>query len=88
MGFSEEELDEIDYRHNDFASFKNLLKEWLEWYPGDSRDSTAFPTYSSLQQALVNAGLGDAARDFATYEDIIKPTDDYNEDDMYYDENW
>ena len=48
-----------------------------------SRGSSGYPTYSSIQKALVNVGLGNVARDFATYEAIVdtsKPIEDYDKD--------
>ena len=56
-----------------------MLGEWLEWYPGDDRGSTSFPTYSRIQQVLVDTGLGNVVRDFTAYQaitDISKPSDD------------
>ena len=38
-----------------------MLDEWLQWHPGDSRGSTSFPTYSTLQKSLFYAGCGNIA---------------------------
>ena len=72
LGFSNQELDQID-RQSD-ATFEGklnvLLRCWLQWYPGDSRGSTTFATYTQLKTALVNAGLGAVARDLPPYEEL------------------
>ena len=56
---------------SDTQCLGRLLKEWLKSYPGDSRGSTSFATYTGLKLALVKAGLGAVARDLPTYQDII-----------------
>ena len=47
-----------------------MLKEWVKWYPGDSRGSTKFPTYSDLQKVLIKAGFGNIARDLISYSEL------------------
>ena len=49
----------------------HLLSHWLQCYPGDSRGSTSFATYTQLRTALLNTGLGDIARDLPSYEELI-----------------
>jgi hypothetical protein len=48
-----------------------IIKQWLDSYPGDSRGSNSFATYTWLKRALVEAGLGASARDLPPYEYII-----------------
>lgn len=70
LGFTSKELD----RYTRYTKFNiptiSLLKEWVKWYPGDSRGSTTFPTYTGLKRALVKSGLGDVARDLKKYEQL------------------
>jgi DNA repair exonuclease SbcCD ATPase subunit len=47
-----------------------LLSQWLQRHPGDRRGSTSFATYTHLKTALLNAGLGEVARDLPPYEKI------------------
>lgn len=47
---------------------EEILRQWLDSYPDDSRGSTGFATYSKLKRALVMAGTGDFARDLLPYE--------------------
>ena len=48
-----------------------MLIQWFNAYPGDSRGSNSFATYTWLKRALVEAGLGASARDLPPYEHII-----------------
>ena len=48
-----------------------MIKQWFNAYPGDSRGSNSFATYTWLKRALVEAGLGASARDLPPYEHII-----------------
>ena len=57
LGFTTEELDKIGHRRS-MDGLSEMLKEWMKWYPGDSRGSTDFPSYTGLQNALVKAGFG------------------------------
>ena len=89
LGFSDKEMDIIHQQKTDNENqcLYELLDQWLEWYPGDSRGSTSFPTYSRIQKVLVDIGFGNVARDFMTYESITvtsKPSDD--EFDIPYDD--
>ena len=44
-----------------------LLKQWLKRYPEDNRGSTSYATHTGLKLALINAGLGEVARDLPSY---------------------
>ena len=75
LGFTSKELDEMTVRftrtYDDrVISLSDLLEKWVKWYPGDSRGTKTFATYSRLKSALVNAGLGDKARDLRSYDEI------------------
>ena len=81
LGFTNQELEELDefYRKSEmvepsFFRLKDQLKElfsrWLQRYPGDSRGSTCFATYTQLQTALLNAGYGDIACDLPTFQEL------------------
>ena len=70
LGFTSKELER--YTHYTDIPITSLLKEWVKWYPGDSRGSTTFPTYTGLRRALVKSGLGDVARDLNKYEGLEK----------------
>ena len=72
LGFSQEELDRIDQdaTTTDESKLYQLLRYWLQSYPGDKRGSTTFATYTQLKTALVDAGLGDVARDLPPYEKL------------------
>ena len=77
LGFSKEELDEIQQKSNNkqtdtSSCTKEMLDLWLQWYPKDQRDSTSFPTYSALQRALVTTGFGNIVRDLSSYENVIE----------------
>lgn len=67
LGFSSEEMDGI---RGNFVL--NLMYTWIKWFPGDSRGSTTFATYSGLKTTLVKSGLGDVARDLISYEELEK----------------
>ena len=84
LGFSEKELSDVPDKADDsiwnFSSeefnydgefFRLMLNEWVEWYPGDSRGSTKFATYSDLQNALIKAGFGNVARDLISYSELV-----------------
>ena len=60
----------FSYDHEEVFYLAEMLRQWLLQYPGDSRGSTNFATYSGLQSALVNAGLGKVARDLVSYSDL------------------
>ena len=68
LGFTTEELDKIGCRSLDGLSL--MLQEWVRWYPGDSRGSTDFPSYTCLQNALVKAGLGDVIQYLTPYDSL------------------
>ena len=43
---------------------REMLSQWLQWAPGDRRESTSFATKDSLRTALLNANLGQLAQQF------------------------
>lgn len=93
LGFSANEMDNIHQQNSDNEQLciKELLRQWLDWYPGDVRGSTSYPTYSRIQSVLVDSGLGNVVRDFAAYQtitNISKPSDDdeYRSDSDMYDD--
>ena len=66
LGFLPSELEDIQARPLLLAtapkSFLHaMLAEWLQWAPGDIRESTGFATLESLKEALNKAGLGETA---------------------------
>ena len=68
LGFKPGELDNIQDRPSLFSKgptswLSVLLSEWLQWAPGDGRQSTSFATLEGLKAALGRAGLGAAAHD-------------------------
>ena len=58
------------YDREEIFYLAEMLRQWLLQYPGDSRGSTNFATYSGLQSALVKTGLGKIARDLIDYNDL------------------
>ena len=42
---------------------QEMLSQWLQWAPGDSRGSKSFATLEDLKTALYQAGLGATAHD-------------------------
>ena len=74
LNFSKEEMRDIqknssgDCTEEDYLFL--LMLRWLEQYPGDSRGSTKFPTYTDLEAALIKAGEGDIARKLIPYKDL------------------
>ena len=48
-----------------------MIKQWLDSYPGDSRGRNSFATHTWLKRALIEAGLGACARDLPSYEEMI-----------------
>ena len=69
LGFTTDELDRIS-NESEIPLF-HMLYDWARWYPGDSRGSTNFPTYSGLQSALVRSGAGDAIQHIISYSQLI-----------------
>jgi DNA repair exonuclease SbcCD ATPase subunit len=73
LGFTTEELDKVIIGCGsplDRDKFSVVLQEWVRWYPGDSRGSTGFPSYTGLQNALVKAGFGEVIRYLPPYKKI------------------
>ena len=96
LGFSTKELDNIqqnaDFQHHNnpvhtskYDHFgkryiSEMLSEWIKWYPGDSRGSTSFATYTQLKTKLVEAGLGEIVRNLPPYDHLDNSeaeSDDY-----------
>ena len=66
LGFREGELDNIQGKlsllnEGPKALLREMLREWLEWAPGDSRGSDAFASIESLKCALDKSGLAQTA---------------------------
>ena len=61
LGFRPGELDNI-CGHSLLISptdwLREMLSQWLQWAPGDSRGSKSFATLEDLKTALYQAGLG------------------------------
>ena len=83
LGFSDEELDCVplklpaDIKESedvilDNEYFSIMLEEWTKWYPGDSRGSTEYATYSNLQTALQKSGFGNVVRELVNYSDLVR----------------
>ena len=66
LGFTTKELNEIDKDRSKDKLFK-MLNDWGHWYPGNSRGSINFATYSGLQRAFVKIGLGDIVLHMVSY---------------------
>jgi hypothetical protein len=71
LGFTTDELDSNEYMYGSGNHLFYMLYAWSAWYPGDSRGSTNFPTYSGLQSALVRIGAGDAIQHTTSYTEIV-----------------
>ena len=66
LGFSANELNIIQSKPALFTEaptswLQEILSQWLQWAPGDSRGSTSFATLENLKTALSRAGLGATA---------------------------
>ena len=66
LGFRANELDTIQSKPALFTEapvswLEEMLAQWLQWAPGDSRGSTNFATLEDLKTALNKAGLGATA---------------------------
>ena len=66
LGFTRAELDEI-YKNKTQEKLFRMLKQWIRWYPGDSRGSTQFATNTALQTAFVKIGLPEIVHDLPSY---------------------
>ena len=69
LGFTADELDKISNMSGN--PLFDMLYDWGLWYPGDSRGSTEFPTYSGLQSALVRSRAGDAIHHINSYNELL-----------------
>ena len=68
LGFRQGELDNIKDKpllinEGPKALLREMLREWLEWAPGDSRGSDTFASIESLKCALDKSGLAQTALD-------------------------
>ena len=68
LKFSPEELDNIQAKplllcEAPISWLSAMLAEWLQWAPGDKRESKNFATFEALILALKEAGLAAAASD-------------------------
>jgi GTPase SAR1 family protein len=68
LKFTSDELDNIEARplllqRAPTSWLREMLAEWLQWTPGDSRGSRDFATLEALKFALNEAGLAAAASD-------------------------
>ena len=66
LGFTTNELDIIQSKpalqtEAPTSWLQEILSQWLQWAPGDSRGSTSFATLENLKTALSRAGLGATA---------------------------
>ena len=63
LGFRQPKLDKIQEKPALFMGapdswLSELLKQWLQWAPGDERSSTECSTLEKLKSAVSKAGLG------------------------------
>ena len=68
LGFGTNELDIIQckpalYTGAPTSWLQEIISQWLQWAPGDSRGSTSFATLENLKTALRHVGLGATAHD-------------------------
>ena len=68
LGFHRGELDNIEGKPSLHSSgpkgwLREMLSDWLEWAPGDSRGSDVFASIESLKCALNKSGLAQTALD-------------------------
>lgn len=73
LGFLPNELDVIERKPLLIPDGPNswldaMLTEWLQWAPGDGRESTNFATLESLSEALNKAGLVETSQ---SLDDIV-----------------
>ena len=72
LGFRRGELDTIEgkpslHSRGPKAWLREMLSDWLEWAPGDSRGSDAFVSIESLKCALDKSGLAQIALDIQSH---------------------
>ena len=68
LGFRQGELDNIEGKPSLHSSgpkgwLREMLREWLEWAPGDSRGSSSYASIDSLKCALDKSGLSQTTLD-------------------------
>ena len=66
LGFRQGELDNIEHKplllnEGPKAWLREMLREWLEWAPGDSRGSSSSASIECLKCALDKSGLAQTA---------------------------
>ena len=66
LGFRQGELDNIQGKlmllnEGPKALLREMLREWLEWAPGDSRGSSSYASMECLKCALDKSGLARTA---------------------------
>ena len=71
LGFTENEMKMIGsndslLRESPKSYLREMLSQWLEWGPGDSRGSESYATKESLHCALLRANLGQLAETILT----------------------
>jgi hypothetical protein len=73
LGFTTDELDKISKECMSYSRpLCGMLRDWTQWYPGDGRGSTKFPSYTGLHSALVRIGAGDVISSLPSYNEIIQ----------------
>ena len=70
VGFTSEEIQKIENEKQLGRQLLGMLNEWVQWYPGDRRGSTNFPTYSALIIALKKIGIGVAVQHLIPYNEL------------------
>ena len=72
LGFRLSELDNI-CGHSLLPSdwLREMLSQWLQWAPGDSRGSNSFATLEGLKTALSHVGLGVTAHNLKVLSEYV-----------------
>ena len=76
LGFRPNELDIIQAKPMLLAQaptswLSEMLSQWLQWTPGDGRESKDHASVKSLKEALLKENLGRLAEEF-NCEDLAK----------------
>ena len=76
LGFQSYELDTIQAKPMLLARapkswLSEMLSQWLQWSPGDRRESKDYASVKSLKEALLEVNLGRLAEEF-NHEDLGK----------------
>lgn len=67
LGFKNPELEFIGIgsaSQGPMGCLSEMLRQWLQWAPGDGRDSESFATKELLVAALLRANMGTTAAKF------------------------